>query len=321
MSKRWAVLILQILITLGIFAALTGRLNFDQVIRDIHHIRPEYLVAALAVLAVQVIVVAFRWVQLLKMAEISFPLGRIIGAFAAGSFLNSVIPGGVSGDAMRAWYVTRGGAGTSTAINSVILDRLAGFIGLGVLVLIAVFGRWAMSGAVPPVIDLIAAAISCGVIIVTLALVCIEPVIHRFSMRWPFLSPLRNLLRALHILKNHDRLFLFIATVIGGPLMQMAAILILSWGLQVPLSPAEALIGLPTALLLSALPITPGGWGLREGAMVLILGRFGIAAEDALSISVLFGIASICANLPGALFWFTHRREVKTAPMAEELPT
>jgi hypothetical protein len=52
-----------------------------------------------------------------------------------------------------------------------------------------------------------------------------------------------------------------------------------------------------------ALPISIGGWGLRELAVVSLLGAHGVAPERALLFSVCFGLALAIGSLPGALAW------------------
>jgi len=61
-------------------------------------------------------------------------------------------------------------------------------------------------------------------------------------------------------------------------------------------------------ILFSMVPITIAGWGVREGAMVVALGTVGVGREEALAISVLFGIASAIAALPGGLIWLATGR-------------
>jgi hypothetical protein len=55
------------------------------------------------------------------------------------------------------------------------------------------------------------------------------------------------------------------------------------------------------------LPISIGGWGVREGAMVVALHGFGISAEDALLPSVLFGLCAVAATLPGGILWVINK--------------
>ena len=62
---------------------------------------------------------------------------------------------------------------------------------------------------------------------------------------------------------------------------------------------------MPAVTLATTLPISLGGWGVREGAFVLLLGRVGVPAAEALSLSLLFGLFSMVSGFPGLLAWAT----------------
>jgi hypothetical protein len=49
--------------------------------------------------------------------------------------------------------------------------------------------------------------------------------------------------------------------------------------------------------LAAAIPITVGGWGLREVAAVYVLGHLGVASADALSVSVMVGLCVTAVTL------------------------
>jgi uncharacterized membrane protein YbhN (UPF0104 family) len=67
-------------------------------------------------------------------------------------------------------------------------------------------------------------------------------------------------------------------------------------------------IVVPTVLLISMLPISIGGWGVREGVMVVALHGLGVPSEEALLSSILFGLCVVIATLPGAIFWIATRK-------------
>ncbi len=51
------------------------------------------------------------------------------------------------------------------------------------------------------------------------------------------------------------------------------------------------------------LPISIGGWGIREGAAGGIWATVGLSATEGVALSVTYGLAFIMASLPGILFW------------------
>jgi hypothetical protein len=64
----------------------------------------------------------------------------------------------------------------------------------------------------------------------------------------------------------------------------------------------------PLVVLVSMLPVSVAGWGVREGAMVVALGAVGVDRATALTTSVLFGLALAATGIPGGLLWLYGRR-------------
>jgi hypothetical protein len=61
------------------------------------------------------------------------------------------------------------------------------------------------------------------------------------------------------------------------------------------------------------IPISIGGWGLRELAVVSLLATYGVAPERALLFSVCFGLALALGSLPGALAWLLYPFRARSA--------
>lgn len=79
----------------------------------------------------------------------------------------------------------------------------------------------------------------------------------------------------------------------------------LSLGVAIPLE--IALLILPPALAIMALPITPAGWGLREGASAVLWSAAGLSLADGVAASILYGVVNLIAVTPGCLLLW-HRR-------------
>jgi uncharacterized membrane protein YbhN (UPF0104 family) len=64
----------------------------------------------------------------------------------------------------------------------------------------------------------------------------------------------------------------------------------------------------PSALLISMLPISAGGWGLREASFVVALATFAIRPEEAILPPVIFGLGVLIVTLPGGVIWLANRK-------------
>ena len=64
---------------------------------------------------------------------------------------------------------------------------------------------------------------------------------------------------------------------------------------------------MPAIILITLLPISFAGWGLREGTMIGFLLFLGLSKSGILALSVLYGILLILASLPGLYFYLFNR--------------
>ena len=89
-------------------------------------------------------------------------------------------------------------------------------------------------------------------------------------------------------------------TIFGQAFLFLAAFVIAN-GMGIDVAFWKLLIVLPSVSFLASIPITIGGWGIREGAMILGLSLLGVGYEAALTLSIILGIASILAILPAGV--------------------
>ena len=75
--------------------------------------------------------------------------------------------------------------------------------------------------------------------------------------------------------------------MLGNILISFAAYLI-AQSLSIEVSVLDCLVLIPPVILITTLPISIAGWGVREGAMVAAFAFVGVAEGDAFVMSILF---------------------------------
>jgi uncharacterized membrane protein YbhN (UPF0104 family) len=100
---------------------------------------------------------------------------------------------------------------------------------------------------------------------------------------------------------------IFISAFANQALLALA-VFILARDLDVRITATDCIVLLPTVQLITALPISMGGWGVREFAMVTLLGYAGVPAASALVVSLVLALLSIIAAIPGGVLWLVKRR-------------
>ena len=253
---------------------------------------PSWAVASiLALLSVNLLLVSFRFWQVLAHFGIALPWNIALRASIAGNVAGLiVIP--LFGQIMGRQSVLNS-CGVQPVVNAslasyerTLLALLSGSLGaLGGLYLL---GQPAIAGFFQQIAlgEIVLAA--CGAVALSLWLGR-----SRFETK---LSK-RLLSRA-----NLARVMLIAGLTLAGQLLMLGCfvvgILAVSQGLPIAsLFAASAIISLAASM-----PITVGGWGVREVAAVYVLGNLGIPAADALAMSVMVGLCSTLVILASAPF-------------------
>jgi uncharacterized protein (TIRG00374 family) len=274
---------------------------------------PLVVLAAL-ILLLQIFIGGTRWLLVLKCLGAKPRKLDTLKLFYVSIFFNSCIPGGIGGDIIRAWLSYRNNLDAKTAITSVILDRVAAVVGVTALVLLTAPSFLARVGmSLTMLIPLVA---SVG----GLVGIVIAAQFDRIPERWLRFLPmriLRDLGAAIRLV------FLRPASVIplvGVAILGQATLGLATYAMAVSLSMnvslLDCMILMQPVALVSNLPITVGGWGVRETAMIALFGLIAVPASASLVLSVQLGLLSLLVALPGGLVWLALKPHVSNPAVA-----
>jgi hypothetical protein len=70
--------------------------------------------------------------------------------------------------------------------------------------------------------------------------------------------------------------------------------------------------------LITVLPISLAGWGVREVTVVALLGMLGVEDEAALLLSIEFGLLAMLVSLPGGVLWLFVGRSSNNSVIAAQ---
>ncbi len=261
--------------------------------------------AVLAVLAVDAALVigALRWAVLLRAAHLEIPTRELYRVYSVTAFANAFLPTSIGGDVARPWLVSRRGAHLRKAIATVIVDRLAALLALLALAWVGVMT------VDPDVVEagsvIALGAVSVGFTCVLGAATVVARSAPQGRARRAVPERARPLLREVaHVARSIARRPAMAVGMVGASLAFQALvtlqIVFLGRAIGVDVSFALAALALALVTVAMLVPVTIGGFGIREGSFVVLLGGAGIAHSDAVLISLLTVVALFVATLPGA---------------------
>lgn len=268
--------------------------------------------AMAAALLVPYTILALRWWILLRGHGFAVPFGQIFFVNYAGIFFNNFLPGGVGGDLTKMILASSGEVRKAAVVGTVLLDRVIGLavlIFLGATCLLPFAGRfpdWKIPGLVFGL---------AGAVIVGYLAYFSPPVRRLLGSRGGVWAALDGVFRSANERKG------LTAAVAGLSVMSQAISILIIYGLGRSLGITAAplwsfFVFEPIIFIITALPISMGGWGVQEWAYKeLFAGFAGMDPNQAIALSVLFKLSAILVSIPGGvLFALGAARRGSRAP-------
>lgn len=214
--------------------------------------------------------------------------------YLEGAFVNQAVPSTVAGDGLRVFRWRANGLTTVQALASVFMDRLSGAMGAAI---IAALAGWLLFG-----LTNLGLAISALGVLAVLAGAAFVTFARTSAMK--ILAQVFSIAGFQSALANDHRFLASVAISIFGHCISGLAVYFIAVSIDVQIS-AFILVGVTcVVILVSMLPISFAGWGIREASFLTLLAPFGVNNGDAVLIGLLFGFVSLLAALPGAVSLF-----------------
>lgn len=299
---------LKYLLAFLLLALLIWKANIEELIRVFSQISLISIVLLLLISAALILVSSIKWGLFIKhLAGQVVSIWKLFRLYLLGYFVNLLLPSYLGGDAVRSWKIGKL-VGQHNAAAATILERFTGLVAMVLLGLISVFFypvdvqevRWAVY------------LVSFGVFILTVFAMRAEP--PSWMIELPYTKKI-----APHVQKLHEGFRLSLSR--PGLLAQTALLSLLYHCITVANTyVCAAAVGwesvpigglfvvLPLILLIGALPVSPNGLGLQEGAFFYFLSGIGATPAQALGVALLLRAKSYVLALIGGIVWISERK-------------
>jgi len=308
-------------VTAGCFWYLSRQIDVAQVFAALPGLNFRWAALALGIALIQIPLVALRWheiVSVLLPAHERITRAAVTAITSIGVFFTQVLPS-VLGDGIRTWLLVKLGCDWRNAVKSVILDRAVGagaMIALTFLILLLPSALGELGGYRSIVLLVYGAFLACSGFFLLFFPVLFSLLQRARYLRW--IVALAADARAL-VLGRASPIVLGLAFLVHSLTIVAIWLLARAQGMILPVSDAAVLFAVIVGVAL--VPISIGGWGLRELAVVSVLARHGVAPEQALLFSVSFGLMQVISSLPGGLVWGLYRIKPEVAVGTTEQAT
>jgi len=293
--------------------AITGLLLFfifkqvnpAQTWRHIQAINPLLFFMALFLQIASNSVAALRWHLIMKSIGFSQPFSFFLQSYFKGAFFNQGLPTTIGGDGLRILDCARAG-NTENAVYGVFIDRIIGLAGLLLLNLVALtMNRNLLPNRITlPLLVLLVVLLGGLLLLFFLHRVPWLTEIKLFSY------PIRLSQKYAQVYNSASAITLQLALSLLTHLLAMGAFYLLGLGMGLDYPLSVYLVLVPPVVLLTILPISLAGWGVREGALVGLFLLVGADRARVVSFSLLYGLTAILASLPGLVVYLRQKHSL-----------
>ena len=306
--KKQLLLLTKFAVTVGLLVHIGRRIEWTELIHLFTLADGIFILAAILFSVLNLLLSNLRWHSLIRCTpRSSVRFWELMDLSVVGLFFNTCLPGGIAGDLIRGHRAKQYELKSREAYGSVIVDRLLGLIGL---ITVAVFGftmNWTDTTGFRWQFPLFCVNIVGVVSYFSL----VNPTVSNWVLRR--FNPKNDLIeKGLRLYKTvasypssgHYWVSLIATLLTGGLLVATMFCLSQAFGSAIPYGVLLWLV--PTVGILSTIPISLNGWGIREAGYIFFLELVGVSTTHALALSMSFGaLALLLGGLGGLWYGFS----------------
>jgi uncharacterized membrane protein YbhN (UPF0104 family) len=310
---------IKILVSATLLYLALRKANFADLASRINVASLGWIGLAIAVTFLQIFVGVLRWREI--SAECGAPLGmrQAMRYNVIGTFFNQTLPSAIGGDAVRLWLVARAGAGWRAATYSIFVDRAIGLIALAVIIVASLPWSYNLIGD--------AGGRSALMLVAFIALGGGLGFLVLGALPWPFLRRwwATHHVHACAVVANR-----VLFSRARGPKVALLSLLVhvlavvIAWcvvkSIAAPVGFGQVFQLIPPVMLITMLPVSIAGWGLREATMGLAFGYAGLMTNEGINVSLLYGAVSFIVGAFGGLVWIFSAEKAAQGAAPIETP-
>jgi glycosyltransferase 2 family protein len=307
-------LIIRFVVTAAVllFVYISNRDGWPEFRSNLEHSQFFWLLAAFACYAITNLLGVWRWYILLKNCDSYMPLRKTFQLVMIGLFTNNFLPGAMSGDVVKGFYASKEKPDKKpTVIMSIVMERLLGFGAMFIVSTALILNRYDKLCATPLTnisVHIYLALFVIGMLVLAITKWTSISRIFPFWRKLPFQSWLTEAGQAYRGFIQHPACFW------GGMILSAFAHLFLiltfyfvSMALTMNLNFFDLAAVLPFIAILTIIPATINGFGIREVAFQQFLLFVGMTKTSSTALSLCGGFIIILFGLLGGPIYLRYK--------------
>lgn len=305
-KKRLSVVI-RLGATIVLFTILFRSISWSTLLASFAHVHHPELLIGLSIGTLGIVISSYQWRVLLQGETIRFDLADLINLYLVGTAFSHFLPTGMGGDAVKAVYVGRESGKSEGSVSAVVMSRVTGFFGMLLIAIVVLIFQYKHFSLSVMLWFLTLSLIVGGMIFGAVFFVTLLPKI--FKGKWTqhrIFASASNIGKALSATAKRPR-SLGIATIYGTVFWIIACLNYYTYaiaiGMHIPLY--FYFVAIPLVSLVTFLPISINGFGIRESAFVYIFSTVHVTSTTALLLALLMDAQVLFFGVVGGCLYFS----------------
>jgi glycosyltransferase 2 family protein len=314
-TRRYLVLAVKLSISIILLVVLFSRIDVPQLWETAKQASVPWLLVAITVFATSTVVGAWRWNLLLKTQHVEVTLRALLGSFLVATYFNNFLPSNIGGDVIRIGDTARYTNSKTLATTVVLMDRILGLIAL---VFVAALGATAIgrlhhvTAPIWPVWlwagFLAGAAATTPAVFAPAGFGRLLRPLTVFHPEWVG-ERIETLTGAL---ARFGAVPSALATAFAAAIAVQGALVLfyfaVAYALHLDIGFWDLAVVIPMSFIVQLLPVSVGGFGVREAFFSYYFHRIGQPIEDAVLLSLVAQGLLMLFSLSGLAVYVWRQR-------------
>lgn len=307
MSRKRLIDLLKIVVSLGLIALLLSQIGFQRVLEVFARADMFYWLLGLGTFLVGIVVKTFRWQILLAALGINVAGGELVQLNFIGFLFNNILPSGIGGDVVKMYELSKDSHRGAESVNAVFVDRVVGLVVAQFMAIVAaVVGHKLISSHILIITIALFVASVIGMWILTQGRLW-ELILDkaRFLSTWQEGRWAERIRRLYGAFRGYDRDSLLRATGVSFVfnVLLILANYFVGLALGADISLLYYWIFVPITSVVTMLPVSLNGLGIREMSYVALFTQAGVPEQVAFSMSLSFYAFTVISGLIGGVLY------------------
>ncbi len=315
MKKQYLNLAAKAAVSFFIILVLIVKVNLSETFSAVLTAKWNFVIGSWVFMILSTILASYRWRLLIKVQGDDFKMRKLIKLYFIGMFFNLAMPSLVGGDVVRGYSISKYTRSISKSFIPILLERTIGVLALISISLVAANSLLNY----PKLVKEWGVFLIFGIIVILLLMISLRKYLYSFVVASLKLigfkeasgkvQNISDILRQ-YVRSKRSMSCAFLISLVIQFLVVLANYFI-ALSMDIEISLYNLCIYIPIINLISMVPISFNGVGIREGAYVYFLGMSNVPESSALSMSIIWLAVLLLCGIIGGIFWIASRGSEK----------